>query len=74
MPLAGTQNLLGSVRKAAEDVVRAKWKAIAAGRQITAADIDQMLLEMKIADSQAIIVHVIANAAVAVTGATGVIG
>jgi hypothetical protein len=61
MPIAGTQNILGAARIAAENVVKAKWAAAAAGRALTPSELAQMQLEMKVADSAAIIVHLTAN-------------
>jgi hypothetical protein len=74
MPITGGGPLLGDARLAAEDAVRASW--LAKGRELSAAELEQMRREMKEADSAAIITFLTANAlvpvTVAVTGGTGV--
>jgi hypothetical protein len=76
MPLAGTHSVLGAARRAAESAVRQSYLAMvqSRGTPLSPEEREQMEADVKTADSAAIIAHVIANATVAVTGATGVIG
>jgi hypothetical protein len=68
MPILGTHDLMAAARIAAEDVVRAKW--LAKGKVLSVAEIAQMRLEMKVADSTAIILHLVGNTTVAGTHIT----
>ncbi len=71
MPITGSGGVLAAARIAAEQVVKAKWAAL--GRALTPQEQAQMLLEMKTADSEAIVTHLVANTVVTTTGGAGTI-
>jgi ribosomal protein L14E/L6E/L27E len=62
MPLIGTSSVLAAARLAAEDAVKAAWKA--KNKVLTPAEQQQMRLEMKKADSEAILAFLVLNTVV----------
>lgn len=75
MPITGLGAALGQARLSAENAVKAKWRAV--NRELTSTEKAQVIVEMKEADSAAIIAFLTLNVVVAVSGpggaATGVI-
>ena len=70
MPIVGSGQAAAQLVKAAEDAVKASWRA--KNRVLTSAEQEQMLLEIRSAGLEALFAHIAANAVVAVVSVSGV--